>query len=143
MVQAKKIENNLISIYVSGSSNEKYTDHDGFEILSMNKSTEFHEIKVKIICALDLNKNTESIISSHINEINGLILMFNTKDSKSFEDIKKFVEVNKDKLKASLSWLSIGIIEHENDYDENNCYVKTSFFRQYDMNMHEQNILDK
>ena len=130
-------------MHVSDSPKEEYTDNDGFEFLSINKSTELYEIKTKIICAPNLNKKTESVLSSKINEINGLILMFNTKDSKSFEDIKKFVEDNKDKIKAIPLWFSIGIIAQKNDYDENNCSTRTSFLRKYDINLYEQITLDK
>ena len=95
LVLVKRIENNLIKLYADDFLKK---GKDGFKYITAQKSTELHEIKVKIICAPNLSKKTESIISSKTDEINALILMYNTKDSKSFEDIKKFVENNEDKL---------------------------------------------
>ena len=137
------IENNLIKLYADDFPKKDKDEKDKFKSITVQKSTKLHEINAKIICAPNLNIKTESIISSKISEINGLILMFNTKDSKSFENIKKFVEDNKNKLKTSLSWFLFGIITKEKDSDEDNFYARASFSRQYYMNIYEQLTLDK
>ena len=95
----------------------------GFESMWIQKLIKGEYVTIDIICAPSLEDN-EDLVAKRMDEVDGWVLIYNTKDLKSFELIKGFVKNHKGIFEEITYWTLFGIVNIDDNTDRQSKRIK-------------------
>ena len=96
---------------------------NGFESMWIQKLIQGEYVTIDIICAPSLEDNGD-LVAKKMDEVDGWVLIYNTKDLKSFELIKGFMKDHKENFEVITYWTLYGIIKRDDNTDGKSKRIK-------------------
>ena len=95
----------------------------GFESMWIQKLIKGEYVTIDIICAPSLD-NSEDLVEKRMDEVDGWVLIYNTKDLNSFELIKGFVKDHKEIFEEITYWTLYGIVNSDDNINIQSKRIK-------------------